>query len=145
MRRGRRCNGGKIILRYARDGGLPNRLFYLLFRSLESAMATFRKGRELLLLSYDDGHISEDEFLLLYDANNSKNPNFSYQNYEHFGLKELDESESLAEFRFRKRDMPLLAEAMKLPDSYTCEQGTLCDGIEGLCLLSRRLAYPCRL
>lgn len=115
-----------------------------LFQSLESAMATFRKVRELLLLSFDDGDISEDEFLLLYDANNSKNPDFPYQNYEHFDLEELDESECLAEFRFRKRDIPLLAEAMRLPDSYTCEQGTVCDGIEGLCLLLRRLAYPCR-
>ena len=49
-----------------------------LFQSLESAMATFRKVRELLLLSFDDGDISEDEFLLLYDANNSKNPDFPY-------------------------------------------------------------------
>lgn len=107
-------------------------------------MATFRKVRELLLLRFDDGDISEDEFLLLYDANNSKNPDFPYHNYEHFDLEELDESECLAEFRFRKRDIPLLAEAMRLPDSYICEQGTVCDGIEGLCLLLRRLAYPCR-
>ena len=34
---------------------------------------------------------------------------------------------------------------MRLPDSYTCERGTaVCDGIEGLCLLLRTLAYPCR-
>ena len=95
-------------------------------------MGTFRKARELLLLSYDDGDISEDEFLLLYDVNNSKNPDFLYQNYEHFDLEELDESECLAEFRFRKRDIPILAEVMRLPDSNTCEQGTVCDGIEGL-------------
>jgi len=68
-------------------------------RSLESAMATFRKVCELLLVSYDDGDISEDEFLLLYDANSSKNPDFPYQNYEHFDLQEFNESECLAEFR----------------------------------------------
>ena len=39
-------------------------------------MATFRKLRELLLTSFDDGNISEDEFLLLYDVNRSKNPDF---------------------------------------------------------------------
>ena len=55
-------------------------------------MGTFRKARELLLISFDDGDISEDEFLLLYGVNNSKNPNFPYQNYEHFDLEELDES-----------------------------------------------------
>ena len=100
MGRGRRCSGGKIFLRCARDGGLLKRLFPALFASLESAMATFRKVCELLLLSFDDGDISEDEFLLLYDANNSKNPDFPYQNYEHFDLEELNESECLAAFRF---------------------------------------------
>ncbi|PFX24965.1 Protein PRY1 [Stylophora pistillata] len=93
---------------------------------------------------FDDGDISEDEFLLLYDANTSKNLDYPYQNYEHFDPEGLDESECLAEFRFRKRDIPVLVDAMGLPDSYTCEQGTVCDGIEGLCLLLRRLAYPCR-
>ena len=44
------------------------------------AMSTFRKVRQLLLTSFDDGDISEDEFLLLYDVNRSKNPDFPYQN-----------------------------------------------------------------
>ena len=107
-------------------------------------MATFRKARELLIASFDDGDISEDEFLLLYDANISKNLDYPYQNYEDFDLEGLGESECLAEFRFRKRDIPILADVMGLPDSYRCERGTVCDGIEGLCLLLRRLAYPCR-
>ena len=92
-------------------------------------MATFRKVCELLLTSFDDGDIPEDEFLLLYDVNRSKNPDFPYQNYEHFDLERLDESECLAEFCFRKSDVPdVLKEAMGLPDSCTCEQGTLETG-----------------
>ena len=63
-------------------------------------MATFRKVQELLLLRYDHGDILEDEFLLLYDANSSKNPDFPCQNFQHFDLEALDESECLAEFRF---------------------------------------------
>ena len=55
-------------------------------------MTTFRKVRELLLTSFDDGDISEDQFLLLYDVNRSKNPDFPYQNYEHFDLERLDEN-----------------------------------------------------
>ena len=35
-------------------------------------MDTFRKVCELLLTSFEDGDISEDEFLLLYDVNRSK-------------------------------------------------------------------------
>ena len=57
-------------------------------------MATFRKVRELLLTRFDDGDISEYEFLLFYDVNRSKNPDFPHQNYGHFDLKRLDESES---------------------------------------------------
>ena len=40
------------------------------------AMATFRKVLELLLTSFEDGDISEDEFLLLYDCNRSENLHF---------------------------------------------------------------------
>jgi len=53
-------------------------------------MATRRNVCELSLGSYDDVDISEGEFLLLYDANSSKNHDFPYQNYEHFNLEELD-------------------------------------------------------
>ena len=92
-------------------------------------MATFRKVRELLLTSFEDGDISENEFLLLCDVNRSKNPDFPYQNYEHFDLERLDESECLGEFRFRKIDVPaVLKEVMGVPDSYTSEQGTLETG-----------------
>ena len=50
-------------------------------------MTTFRKVRKLLLTSFDDGDISED-------VNRSKNPDFPYQNYEHFDLERLDEKMS---------------------------------------------------
>ena len=47
-------------------------------------------------------------------------------------------------FRFSKEDIPRLAEPLRLPNKFTGYQGTTCDSIEGLCLLLRRLAYPCR-
>ena len=85
------------------------------------------------------------DFLLLYDANSSKSPDFPCQICKHFDLEGLVESECLAEFRFRKRDIPLLSQAMRLLDSYTCEQGTVWEGSEGLCLLlAGGLPYPCR-
>ena len=107
-------------------------------------MASFRDIRNLLVKSFDDGDISEDEFLLLYDANTSKNPDFPYDCYGSFDLNEMDDSECLAEFRFHKNDVPVLLEALQLPQSFTCHQGTICDGIEALCITLRRFAYPCR-
>ena len=34
--------------------------------------------------------------------------------------------------------------ALGLPVNFKCPQGTVWDGLERLCMLLRRLAYPCR-
>ena len=97
-------------------------------------MASFRDIRNLLVDSFDDDNISEDEFLLLYDANTSKNLDFPYDCYGSFDLNEMDDSECLAEFRLHKNDVPILLEVLQLPQSFTCHQGTICAGIEALCV-----------
>ena len=103
------------------------------FRVLKVLWQAFRKARELLLASFSDGYISEDGFLLFYDANT-----FSHQNYGSFELERLHGTKCLSEFRFLKKDIPALVEVTRLADWYTCVQG-----IEGLCILWSRLAYPC--
>ena len=95
-------------------------------------MASFRDIRNLLVESFDDNDISEDEFLLLYNANTSKNPDFPYDCYGSFDLNDMDDSECLAEFRFHKNDVPVLLEALQLLQSFTCHQGTIYDRIEAL-------------
>ena len=70
-----------------------------------SVMASFREIRSILLQSFDDGYISEDEFLILYDVNTSKNPDFPNENYGKFDLNDVDDSACLSEFRFRKGDL----------------------------------------
>ena len=57
---------------------------------------------------------------------------------------EMDETECRAEFRFATTDLPLLVHALGIPDQFTCAQRTVCDGMEGLCMVLRRMAYPCR-
>ena len=56
----------------------------------------------------------------------------------------ISDAECLAEFRFRKHDLPRLAEVLQIPDSFMCYQRTLSSGMEALCILLRRLSYPCR-
>ncbi len=107
-------------------------------------MASCREARLMLLDSYDDGLIDEDELLMLYDINTSKNPFFPYENYKRFELARMDEAECKAEFRVEKSDLLQLAEALRIPKEFVCEQRTVCDGMEGLCMLLRRMAYPCR-
>lgn len=107
-------------------------------------MAFFKQTRELLLIEHSEKAISDEELLLLLEENTSRNPEFSYENYERFNLEEIEEPECKANFRFQKDDIPELAEVLGLPEVFRCSQRTVADQLEGLCLLLRRMAYPCR-
>ena len=61
-----------------------------------------------------------------------------------FELDDMEDSECEAEFRVKKRDILALADVLQIPDAFKCYQGSVCEGIEGLCILLRRLSYPCR-
>ena len=43
-----------------------------------------------------------------------------------------------------KRDIPLPIDASRVPPVFQCRNGTICDGVEGLCIMLKRFAYPCR-
>jgi hypothetical protein len=51
----------------------------------------------------------------------------------------MSEAESKADFRFDKKDLPVLAEALQIPPSFKLNQGSIVDGMAGLCMLLRRL------
>ena len=98
--------------------------------------------KEALVLGKDI--LNEEETLLAFELlDKSKDP-ILHRNYARFDLNQFDETECEEMFRFSKEDIPRLAEALRLPNKFTGYQGTTCDSIEGLCLLLRRLAYPCR-
>ena len=56
----------------------------------------------------------------------------------------MSDDECRAEFRFYKNDVYLLAETLEVPDVVKCYNGIVGDGIEALCVLLKRFAYPCR-
>ena len=66
-------------------------------------MANLRNIRECLLLSHAFNLIDDEEFVILYDLNSSKNPDFLYWAYDRFDLDTLDDAECNAEFRFLKK------------------------------------------
>ena len=49
-------------------------------------MNKFKTCRDLLLLSYADNNILDEEFVPLYDCYRSKNPDFGCQSYDVFDL-----------------------------------------------------------
>ena len=57
----------------------------------------------------------------------------------------MNSTECRAEFRVEKKDLPRLFAALQLPPVLRCEQRSICEDIEGLCMLLKRVAYPCRL
>ena len=90
------------------------------------------------------GIINDKEFLILYDSYKSPNLPQPYTSYPLFDLEETEEDECLAEFRLKKRDIPVLAEVPQIPDWITCNQGSKADGMEALCMFLKRFAYACR-
>ena len=69
---------------------------------------------------------------------------FLYWKFEEFNLIFWDDEECGTELRFAKNDLQLLMHYLQIPEKIVCSQGSVCTGIEGLCILLKRLAYPCR-
>ena len=106
-------------------------------------MASFKETRNALLVSYANGLISDEEYLLLSEENTLDNLDFPYYEYRRFGLEDKNEAECKAEFRVEKHHISQLVDALKIPSIFRCDQGTVCEGTEGLCILLKRFAFPC--
>ena len=103
-----------------------------------------RRIRETLPFMYGLDLIDELEFCILYDAAGKRNHVFPYKHYVRLNLENISNDERKAEFRFDLEDLPILAQAMRIPEKFTCDNGTTATGMEGLCILLKRFAYPCR-
>ena len=114
------------------------------FVQVQIKMSNFRENRALISQSYLSGILSDEEFVLLYDVNTSKNPDFPYWKYERFDLDKLSDEESKAEFRFYKSDIFELADILRLPDQITFYNGIVVESIPAFCILLKRLACLCR-
>ena len=99
--------------------------------------------RERLVEAYLSDLVELEEFVLLYQNNLSRLV-FPHWKFEKFDLESWDEAECHTELRFRKSDLPALLVCLEIPEKIVCSQRTTCSGIEALCILLKRLAYPCR-
>ena len=92
---------------------------------------------------YLEDLIEEDLFYMLVKGCEETAPVFPYWKYDRFSLESL-EDECLSEFRVAKTDIPRLVRVLQIPDDIICENGTKACALEGLCILLKRFAYPCR-
>ena len=88
-------------------------------------MASFKTMQDLLFFCHRSNFIDDEEFLALSDLFERKNPCFPYEDYSPFNLDEMTESECLSEFRFREKDIPILADVLGIPETIRCEQDLL--------------------
>ena len=70
---------------------------------------SLKEARKRLLYASDDGLISDEDCLLIYDLNRSTNLDFPYEQYPLFDLDDMQNDECLTEVRFHKNDLPNLA------------------------------------
>ena len=105
---------------------------------------SLKKAREQLLGALDERLITEEEFLLVYDVNGSTNLDFPYEQYPLFDLDDMQNDKRLAEFRVHKNDLPFLVEVLGISGQFVLEQRSVVGGMEALCMLLKRLTYPCR-
>lgn len=74
----------------------------------------------------------------------NKQANFPYRQYNRFDWENLDDLTCKVEFRFAKQDIPQLQRALQFPEMVTIPHATDCHGLEALCILLKRFAYPVR-
>ena len=98
-------------------------------------------------LFIDDGSLSDDDFLVLYDYYASRNdyPYWKYDwKYGQFDLDSMDDAESWSLFRFFKNDIYRFKAALRIPDTILTYNRMKVDGVKALCVFLKRIAYPCR-
>jgi len=105
---------------------------------------SFAEIQDALVLAFADGFLTEEEFVILYHEYKPQNPRYPHWEYDSFCLDDFTSEECQAHFRFMKDDISILADNLRLPPRFVCPQGTICDRVEGLCMLLKRLSYPCR-
>ena len=103
----------------------------------------------LAILDSDEDSDFEDLFLLPELARRSELHAEQAERRARHGkrldLDSLPSDQCKSWFRFEKNDIPGLVQALGLPEELVGSNRTRCTGLEGLCILLRRLAYPNRL
>ena len=86
---------------------------------------------------------AEDALYLIQDELEKECSN--HWKYDPFNIDNYTDEEFSHYHRFHKSDIPALAKVLRLKPIYKASNGIKWDCIEGLAVLLRRLAYPCRL
>ena len=76
-------------------------------------MPNLKTVQDMIFLDHADHLIDGEEYLLLYDLNQSKNLDLPYHSHEKFDLDSLNKNECKVEFRSDKRDIYTFCDVLK--------------------------------
>ena len=78
------------------------------------------------IMLFNDEILNEDEMFCVFSKLNRKNPPFPYCNYDCIEkqMDDLSSAEIKSEFRFGHSELPLLAEAVQIPQYFVCSKGS---------------------
>ena len=107
-------------------------------------MANMFDRRNVVVEAYGDGLLKDEEFVLLYDLNSSRNLNIPYWQYPNFDLDNTQDDECISEFRFLKNDIYVLFDVLGIPEEIICYNGLILNGVTELCALFKGFSYSCR-
>ena len=103
--------------------------------------ASLKALRDQLLLYYAENVIDSDKFILWYDASMSKDI-YPYWKYLHFDMTTFYDEQCIVDFTFSKSHLYTLFDVLNIPDRVATVQGTVCEDIEALCILLKRMSFP---
>ncbi len=92
-----------------------------------------------VLMLWDAGCIDDDKLMLLLTEDKDEP---YHKKYDQFELDSLENLECRNMFRFDKENLPVLCKVLSLKDDYKSSTCVKWSGLEGLCLMLCRLAYP---
>ena len=93
-------------------------------------MAAFRDTRNALLLAHFADIIPDEEFVLLYGLDTSKNLDYPYWSYNEFDLESWTDAECRCEITFFKGDVYRLFEVFDIPEEITYYNRSKINGLE---------------
>ena len=102
----------------------------------------------VLVQNHDAGVIDDEELLLLMNfdllGEDEVENNEPIRQWPRFNFDLWNDTECWTDLRFRKLDIPRICDELELEIEMVTYNGVKFSNVEGLCLLLRRLAFPCR-
>ena len=116
-------------------------LFFFL-RSTSWTMYDLEDLKTLAMHCDDDDEDVEDLLLLKYLEREEGLARAALRHRMHvFDFESLECKDFKKKFRFQKKDVPTLCRLLQIPDTMVGDNGTTWSGLEGMCILLRRLRF----